>query len=249
MLKKFRRWLNYNPPGALSSKGWRLFKDEFKQKAPIRYWFTNEFYYSCILPIKWKYDKVTDWVRYRTYDRYHVVKTGKSPGYSDAREQILNVNFNILKDFVEIETAWRTRCFSGDLTFAERYIPLYRFFVDNRNPEVGLSHFKWAATLDDPSLPAHERSPAQAEAAREILVLYNWWVNERPNRKEAELPEYDDQGMGLMASLDEDFDRDAEDYKKFKDVMDDMRNLEDRWEDEDQEMLIRLMKIRQHLWT
>ncbi|MCX8169573.1 MAG: hypothetical protein N3D72_00615, partial [Candidatus Methanomethyliaceae archaeon] len=190
---RLKRWMGYNPPGALTSKGWRLFKNEFKERAPIRYWLTHDFKYGYIMPIKWKINRATDWIRYRTTRRYHIVDTGLVPGYYDNDSIILHVNFNILKDFVEVEQAWHHYCWSGlykNAGFYERHMPFYRLFFPFRRPDLGIQHLEWAATLDDPSLPPHERCDHQAVAAREILALYRWWTIERPNRKEIEYVEY-----------------------------------------------------------
>jgi len=251
---RFHAWLNFNPPGALSSKGWRLFRKEFKQKAPIRYWLTHDFRTSFTLPIKWKKDAILDWIRYRTYDRYHVINTGLKPSYYDVSHQILHVNFNLLKDFVEVEQAWRTWCWSDERRedkSINRFWPFSFFFRQNfRRPDIGIEHLKWAATLDDPSLPPHERCDHQAVAAREIMALYDWWVNKRPARKEIELPPYNDQGMDdLLACFDDDFDSDAEDFKAHREAMDQQNKIDEEWKKEDEEMLIRLMKVRESLWT
>lgn len=247
--RKFKAWMSYYPPGALSSKGWRLFEYEFKEMAPIRYWLSEIFYSKYILPIKWKYERVTEFIRYRTWDRYHIVGTGLKPGYHDVREQMLHVNFNMLKDFVEVEQAWRTYWWDdhSEKTWRQRHNPFFKMFF--RKPEYGIKHLEWSSTLDDPSLPPHERCDHQARSAREILAIYKWWVEIRPFRKELEYPKYSDQGGGILGSLDSDFDKNAEDYKAYQQVLETNSNLESSWNKEDNEMLIRLMNVRESLWT
>jgi hypothetical protein len=252
-LRKFTAWMNYSPPGAMSSKGWRLFEKEFREVAPVRHWIMKDFRRGFIYPIKWKYEAIKDWVRYRTTARYHVVDTGLAPGYRDTVSLMLHVNFNMLKEFVEVEQA-RSRYYWSDeyrntASWCEKYMPFYRIFFPFRRPDLGIDHFEWAATLDDPALPPHERSEQQAQDAREILVLYKWWAQERPARKEIEYADYDDQGFGILGSLDDDFDKEAEDYKKHKESMNARSIQEEEWEKEDQDMLIRLIKIRKSLWT
>lgn len=245
--------MNYDPPGALTSKGWRLFKKEYKERAPIRYWLMHDLKYSVFMPVKWKYEHISDWIRYRTYDKYHIVKTGLKPEYQDLQTIMLHANFNLLKDFVEVEQAWSRYCWSNEYkenaSFWEKYVPFYRVFFPFRNPEMGIAHFEWAATLDDPNLPIYERSDHQAEVSREILALYLWWVNQRPAREEAEYVSYDHQGLGDLAALDDDFDKNAEDYKIHVAAMDAASRQEDDWEKEDELMLIRLIKVRKELWT
>lgn len=244
--------MDYNPPGALSSKGWRLFRDEFKQNAPIRYWIKNDFRHAVTLPVIWKYEAITNWIRYRTYDRYHVVKTGLPPGYCGAETQMFNASFNILKDFVEVELAWHSYMWSDErksATFAEKHVPFYRVFKPFRSREWGLKHLDWASTLDDPNLPPHERCDHQARDAREIKELYLWWTDKRPQRKEVEAVPYGDQGLGIFSSLDDDFDRNSDDYKAFTSAMEQNDKLNEAWEAEDTEMFIRLVRIRKALWT
>lgn len=253
LFKRLKSWMRYDPPGALSSKGWRLFNDEYKKKAPVRYWIMHDLKYKAYMPFVWKYEKVSDWIRYRTYDRYHIVESGLEPGYYDVCTQMLHVNFNILKDFVEVEQAWSRYLWSGEYkeqaSWCEKHMPFYRRVFPFRSPEHGIKHFEWAATLDDPALPPHERCDHQAVAAREILVLYKWWVEDRPARKEIEHVPYDHQGKGILGCFDDDFNQDAEDYKAHKVSMDESSRQEEEWEKEDEVMLIRLMKVRKSLWT
>lgn len=246
-LRKISDWLDYNPPGALSSRGWRLFNLEYKENAPLRYWFRNDFRRKFIYPIKWKKDAISRWIRYRTYDRYHVIKTDLEPDYHSVATQMLHANFTLLKDFVEVEQAWMSH---RKRTWFQRTFYIYNRYTF-RNPQLGIDHFKWAATLDDPALPPHERCDHQAIAAREVLDLYDWWVNRRPARKDIFIPDYNKQGTGndILACFDTDFDREAEDYKAHVEAMDAQSALEDEWQEEDDAMLARLIKIRHQLWT
>ena len=248
---RFNAWMDFNPPGALTSKGWRLFRDEFKEKAPIRFWITHTFRYKVTLPVKWKIERVTDWVRYRTVDKFHVLNTGLPPGYADKDTLMLNVNFNLLKDFVEVELAWRERCWGEgekeDLNFVQKWVWCGRKISPYRNPALGIKRLTWEATLDDPALPPCEQSPEQARSAREQLELYNWWIN-RPLRKKINCGTYSEQGKD-MGPLDDDFDKDAEDYKAYQEKMELSQEQELQWREEDTEMLLRLVKIRETLWS
>jgi hypothetical protein len=165
---------------------------------------------------------------------------------------MLHANFNILKEFVEVEQAWSKYCWSGEHKSApwfERHLPLYWDFKEFRRPDLGLEYLEWASTLDNPALPPHERAEGQAKAARETLALYIWWTKTRPARKLLDTAEYNDQGLGILGCLDEEFDRDAEDYKAHSEIMAKNSTLEEEWSNEDEEMLIRLIKVRGHLWT
>lgn len=243
--------MRYSPPGSMTSKGWRLFEKEFKERAPIRYWFKHNFRRGVIYPIKWKYDAIRYWIRYRTYDKYHVINTGLTPGYYEIDRLMLHGNFNMLKDFVEVEQAIQTY-WSDDYknaSWCEKHMPFYRRFYPFRRPDLGIKHLEWASTLDDPSLPPYEQSPVQAAAARETLILYKWWVEVRPARKEIEHVHHDDQGLGMLSSLDDDFDREAPDFKAHVASMEASMEQEEQWIQEDTDMLVRLVKIRKSLWS
>ena len=251
--KKLASWLRYNPKAALSVKGWRLFNEEFKKNAPIRYYFNYKFRRDFIYPINRKYHAVRDWILYRTTHRYHFLNTGLKPGYYEIETKMLHVNFNMLKDFVEVEQAqigyWSSDEYKIKASWCEKYIPFYYKVFPFRRPDLGVKHFEWASTLDDPNLPLYERSEIQAIQAREILVLYKWWTEIRPYRKEIECVPYDDQGLGIFGCLDDDFNKEAEDYKAHIESMDKANKQDEDWKNEDEEMLIRLIKIRNALWT
>ena len=252
-IRKARAWMNYSPPGSMSSKGWRLFDKEFKERAPIRYWLKSGLIRRIINPIRWRYNGISDWFRYRTTHKYHIIDTGLVPGYYEIDTLMLHGNFNMLKDFVEVSQARHRYYWSDDYrdnsSWCEKHMPFYSVFYPFRRPDLGIAYLDWASTLDDPSLPPYEQSPSQAVEAREIKSLYLWWVKDRPARKEIEHVHYDNQGLGWLSSLDEDFDRDAEDYKAHVENMVQRDKQAADWEAEDQDMLIRLMKIRKGLWT
>jgi hypothetical protein len=256
MYKKLRNriknWVDWNPPTSLSTKGWRYFKKDFKETAPIRYWFKHSLQRKYILPVKYKYNAMKEWIRFRTHDKYHIINTGLSPDYYDIRTIMLHGNFNLLKDFVEVEQAWHHYCWSDNRQCAswfEKHIPFYRVFYKFRSAEMGVEYLNWAATLDDPTIPVHERSEDQAQSAIEILHLYRWWTVVRPGRKVVVTSDYNDQGLGILGALDTDFDRTADDYVRHQDAMAEKEIVEADWDAEDTEMLIRLMKIRRKLWT
>jgi hypothetical protein len=48
-------------------------------------------------------DDAWNWIRYRTWDRYHVVVTDMRPGYSDVDEIMFRACFALLRKYVEIE--------------------------------------------------------------------------------------------------------------------------------------------------
>lgn len=246
--KRFLKWMKYDPPGSLEADHWRIFNEEFKEKAPVRYFITS-IVPDFIRPVRGFFTRIKDWIRYRTINRYHVIDTGLAPGYYEISDKVLHGPFNLLKNFVEKEQAWASQCWSSTnkLTRIETLPFYYEFFYCK--PEIGIAHFNWAATLDDPTLPPGDRSEEQAKNAREVLALYTWWTETRPKRYiDEEGVTYSNQGFP-MGPLDSGFDRTAADYVAFTKWHNEEMDAEGRWIEEDTEMLIRLIKIRSSLWT
>jgi len=73
----------------------------------------------------------------------------------------------------------------------------------------------------------------------EILALYKWWKEERPSRKDPNeiIPDK------IIFDLP-----DGEREEMIK-ILEEARRIEDGYDREDEEMLIRLVKIRKHLWV
>ena len=255
-IKKFldtiSAWARYNPPGALTTEAWHLFDLEFKEKAPVRYFFHKQLPRT-YRPFIRKFDKAVWWLRYRTFDKYHIVKTELTPGYYEIETLMLHSNFNMLKDYVEIQLASIQYLFSEDReknNWKEKFIPFYNFFR-KYDQSYGIKALEFKMSLADPSLPPHARDDNEAAFGKEVYELYNWWVNVRPNRhlQKIPLPEYSDQNLGSMSIFHPAFDRNADDYVAFKDAYDTNGNMQNFWDTEDDIMLERLIKIRRRLWT
>lgn len=237
--------MNYNPPCALEIDHWESFNNEYKKNASIRYFIMNTLPHSIACrPLRKWLDKLKDYIRYRTYNRYHIVDTGLSPGYYEISEKLLHASFNLLKDFVEKEKAWMESY--EQLGYVAR-IPFY-YELLYRNSAAGIKYLEWESTLDDPLLANYQQAPQQAIAAREILALYTWWTETRPARITNEPPLYDFQGCDL-GPLNSRFNHDAEDYKKFIEWWEWHDASVEQWRQEDDKMLTRLGLIRHSLWT
>jgi len=247
--------MEFDPPYALDADGWEEFREKFKKEAPIRFFLTKRVG-RFFRRIKWRIERVWDWVAYRTTRRFHVVKTGLGPGYQDVVQTMLYTNFTMLVNFVECEKAWMQIVFDKD-AFKEhmgwrRHLP--RFLRPKfRNRELGLQNLDWEATLDDPDLPENERCPPQAETARKIKKLYLWWVDERPTRTDIPYPlnegdggSYDDPLRTLSTKWK---DENPGQSKAIREWGQKTRVMEDAWDAEDSVMLIELVKVRRSLWT
>jgi len=219
---------------ARSSNDWYEFKVYHKEHNPIRYFLNNEFEAMFIWPWSMRLERLTAWVQYRTTRRYHIINTGMKPGYADASERMLHVNFNMLKDFVEIEKAhmWTWH--------EEKGVP---------SKQPGVSHLVWEMGLEN-------EVNNQAKNAREQYELYDWWTNQRPYREEDATEEWDAYHTlkkEIYADDADNFFRDDKDTSELKFLqktwLEKSSTIETNNLIKDEQMLIRLMKIRQSLWT
>ena len=163
------------------------------------------------------------------------------------------------------------------LPFYKRNWP-FRHFTRFNYPELALTYLKWEASLtqdDDwfgyswriegePEAVAKERAENknygtptyQAAAAIEIMELYNWWKNIRPLRKdpldESGWSDYCDKQRekdGNDLSFLDHEDETPEEKEHVRAILDLSNKLEETQDQEDEDMMIRLIKVRQSMWT
>ena len=212
------------PDVARSMEDWDSFKEYHKKHNPIRYFLHHEFEPMFVWPITHRVKRVTDWIKYRTYKRYHIVDTGLEPGYYDTDTKMLHACFNMLKEFVEVEKAYHWNWMgANDLNL--------------KGKDAGIAHLAWEMTI-----PENE-SRDQAKNAREIYELYEWWTIERPNRQDP----WDLVDDTKREELNKDSRIDSR--EKYNELYGEHDKLLKQHEDEDDEMFIRLIKIRKALWT
>jgi len=258
-IRKLKSRLDLNKPHALQWGEWKVWHSTTKAERPFAYFITET------VP-----DKFDDFVKFftkpindlrygfrvRVFDRYHVIQTGLKPGYNDCDTRMMHGMFNLLVDFVEIEKAWMHVIWDKDERKKHQY-PWWSIgwthFKTFRNPQAGIANLKWEMTLDSPTIAPHERSPAQAQAAREIWEIYHWWKFARPARPDP----YDASGWTEHCELLRQQGKDLFDFgaetdeerTRGSDCLARCREIEEAYEAEDDKMLIRLIKIRKSLWT
>lgn len=254
-------------PEATTARGWREWEKKARETQPLAYWLNETAADWCKdvwRGIKKPFQDVRYGLRYRFLDRYHQIPTGLEPGYYDCDTRMLNGMFNLLVDFVEVEKAWMQVTWGGDKPARKKHpwwSKGWTRFKSFRDPEAGLRYLKWEMTLDSKFLKDYERSDRQALVAKEIWHLYDWWKNQRPNRpdphdasgwsalcaerRERQRAKGEDDVLGFLDFEDETPD----DRKRSRKCLDAIRKIEDGYDAEDEEMLIRLIKIRKSLWT
>lgn len=181
-------------------------------------------------PLEGFFDKLEDWLVYPADNLYWFAKDSLKPhnrlkiesldkSYCDPREKLLHASFQVLKDFVEQEKPFE--------------------------------HIDW------------DWSPEHKHAGDEIRALYHWWTVTRPGRPEPYAGEFigrryvEDEaeenhlkgGLGTVDEPGEPSARTGTVTPEFDEYLKMQGFLEDKQEEFDQTMLVRLAKVRLALWT
>lgn len=248
-----------------TSRGWRNWKRLARAQHPWRYWLAEEGLDLIQNFVNWPADRIND-IRYYINNRW-VTRTHCLTAHArdvprgewrDVGNRFLPCLFNELVDFVEIELAW-SNCRWNEETHRRYGMPWWRrWYRQWRSEEAAMEYLAWAKTLTNEEFleedQKHLAEPtAQALAAAEIEVLYRWWKYQRPQRPDP----YDASGWTAVWDRrreqhpdeilpEDETDEEREETRRCLDLLD---KLEQQYEQEDEDMMIRLIKIRQSLWT
>lgn len=268
---KLADWLRgTTSPTVGTSKEWAAYNKLAKNSHPFRYWLVETALDKaqdiwCYIPEK------LNSVRYYLNNRYTskthaLTSTLKRGQWHEFNTRLLHCSFDSFVDYVEIETAWSHVMWGSKEDRAKYNMPWWRgqwwtrWFLEWRSPEAGIAHLEWASTLkyDDQWIkkkdPLYGTPTPQAISAKEQWALYYWWKHVRPQRADV----YDYCGWTAYCNEREAANpegwlfEDAEskkDKKRSTALLEAMRKLEEQYASEDEEMLIRLVKIRDSLWT
>jgi hypothetical protein len=264
-----QRVFKIKKPYALEWGQWDKWRTETKRNQPLGYFVTETLPDLLEKPAEWFLDPIYD-LRYYVLNRWvtrsHALTAHKQhirPGeWRDLGDRFLPCMFSELVDFVEVELAWHNCVF--DPASRKKFSPPWwrRGWLRWRGwrcPESGLEYLNWASKLvcneDSGCDPAHAeygKPTAQALAAAEILDLYQWWTVTRPQRPDPyEASGWTELSTKLWESGDpfSDQRRSPEQQHEVRQSLDQMHLLEAEHAAEDQAQLIRLIKVRNHLWT
>ena len=265
---KFADWLRGTPKLKCgTSEEWDAWYAQAAKAHPIRYWIAEEGLDYLQRIVYYIPDKLND-IRYYINNRWvshsHALTAHPrdiQPGnWSDVGSRFLPCMFNELVDFVEIEQAWH-HCLWSDDARTEFEVPWYRKgwlrWRTWRCPEAGMEYLKWASTLTNKEFIEEgekEEPTYQANSAKEIIELYTWWTVTYRNRPDP----YDASGWSAYceasrAANNGKLSFGSKDNPELRAMSDashtKLREIEEAYEKEDEEMMIRLIKIRQSLWT
>ena len=254
-----------------TSEQWDDWTTAAQMKHNFRYWVAEEGLGHLQDFVTWPVRKIYDikyYINNRWVSRTHSLTAHPSdikPGqWCDVGNRFLPCLFNELVDFVEVETAWSHIAW-GDEKDRAKYDP--PFWASGwfrwrtwRSPQAGLDHLDWAMTLTnndwcEPDHLEYGKPTGQAIRAKEIKELYTWWTTVYPTRPDP----HDASGWsdyceaarlangGKLSWLGSDK---SPELKKMGDkALKLTTKIEAAYEKEDTEMMIRLIKARDSLWT
>jgi len=267
---KFADWLRGTPsPEAETSEGWSKWTKAAKTAHPVRYWLADEglrylenfFYYIPDRLYSVKYYINNRWVT-RTNSLTAHPRDIKPGEWCDVGNRFLPCLFNELVDFVEVELAWWQIAWCTDKKILAKYKP--PFWASGwfrwrtwRCPQAGLDNLAWQMTCDNTDYtpedsPYYGELTQQAHNAAEMLALYTWWTEERPKRVDPM------EASGWSAYCEQRWAKGRSFFDNLEDASDPadtdsmhtiMNELDAKYEQEDEEMMIRLIRIRNALWT
>lgn len=259
ILEQIKNKLALDKPLALQWHEWEEWEVQMKKERPLAYWLNEtvpDFFSDIRRSITRPFKDLRCWIRYRTFDKYYVIPTGLEPGYYDADTRLLHGMFQLLVDFVEIEKAWMHVVWSDDRR-KEFRVPWYSQgwfrFKNWKCKEAGLAYLNWECTLNSPNLLEEERCESQAQTAYEIIDLYKWWTEIRPNRPDPHdasgWTEYCEKRRESGRSFLDTRYESLEDENECRRLLDLTHKIEEEQYAEDTQMLTRLITIRRSLWT
>jgi hypothetical protein len=265
---KFADWLRGTAKlKAGTSEEWDEWTTTAQMKHSFRYWLAEEGLTYLQNFVNYPTDKLNDlryYINNRWVSRSHSLTAHPrdiKPGeWQDVGHRFLPCLFNELVDFVEIEQAWH-HCMWSDEAKTKFDVPWYRRgwlrWRTWRCPEAGMEYLRWAETLTNKEFlqEGEKEVPTyQAKAAKEIIELYTWWTVTYRNRPDP----YDASGwtaaceanrianggrLSFSAEKDPVLKKSSDKAHKL------LQKIEAAYEKEEEEMMIRLIKIRQSLWT
>ena len=208
-------------PHALEWDKWREYYADLKKRKPIRYWIAEELLSKLQNFLYYPFDL---WYSIRCYIRNRYI-TQTHVLKSDLKKgQWYDLDTRILHSlFNELVDYVEI-----ELSHLSKWDRKKKYkFKRGRCVEAAYDYFEWANNLTYSK--DYGKLTDQAIKSRKIKELYEWWTITRPNRDNP-----------LMSITKESHG------KKYYQLINDIEN---DYDNEDTEMLIELIKIRNSLWT
>jgi len=201
--------------------------------------------------------KISDffyWLRTHTIHRYHIINL-KQPkdapieyaydwGWIDRSEAIVLANFKLFCEFIEKEILpmhcvtrnQTSKRFEKNNKTWEEVEKIYSVENDPKKKDYKLSD----GTIEDFQ---YETELEDRKWKRELFAIYRWWKVTR-----IELCKKEDEAVSRWASSRSKNDKEWCGNKKSKKLLNECSELEDERLRQEEDMLIRIIKIRGSLW-
>jgi hypothetical protein len=262
---KFADWIRgTKKPTAETSAGWADWRVASEKKHRIRHWIAEEGL-DILQNIVYFIPDIIYSIKYALVNRFvtrtHALTSNlQKYKWHEMDSRIVHCLFDELVNHIEVELAAANYRFDEEARNKYK-VPFWGtgWFRTRtyRNKEAGIDYLKWAAALTcdetwgiEPGDEKYGEPTYQAIGAKEVLFLYNWWVNERPKRPDP----YDISGWSAYSEQRRanglGFEhRTEEERLTSQKLLEVLHKIEEDYDNEDEEMLIRLIKIRKYLWT
>ena len=271
---KFADWLRGTTKlKSGTSEQWDEWERRAKADFPVRWWLAEEGLDILQTIVFWPTDKlyaIKYYINNRWVTRTHALTAHPRDiprgEWRDVGNRFLPCLFNELVDFVEVELAWWQIAWADKDEKKKYNAPFWATgwfrWRTWRCPQAGLDNLDWQSKLRWKEDEVGDNHPSigeptpQAKNAQEILALYKWWTEVYPNRPdphdasgwsrycELKRQEFEGSGLGFMSESKNPETRALGDVALKK-----THEIEEAYEQEDEEMMIRLIKIRNSLWT
>ena len=274
---KFADWVRGTPKLKVGTGDeWGDWHKLAKSSHRVRYWIAEEALDNIQDFVTWPVRKIYDlkyYVNNRWITRTHSLtahpKDIRPGNWQDVGNRFLPCLFNELVNFVEVELAW------WHIAWDDEAKKKYQapFWASGwfrwrtwRCPEAGLNNLKWQMSLTigedwgiDKDHKDYGKPTHQAKSAKEVYDLYMWWTTVYPNRPDP----HDASGWSAYCEAKRELrDEDGEPYGFFSDrgetkemrkerdrALKLSRKIEEQYRKEDEQMMVRLIKVRDSLWT
>jgi hypothetical protein len=269
---KFADWVRGTKKlSAGTSEQWDEWTTTAQMKHNFRYWLAEEGLDILQKIVYWPIDtlySIKYYINNRWVSRTHSLTAHprdiKPGNWHDVGNRFLPCLFNELQDFVEVELAWSHIAWGSEEDKAKYAAPFwasgwFRWRVW-RCPQAGLDNLEWQRKLvhDDDYCKDEKyymKPTPQAVKAQEILDLYTWWTTTYRNRPDA----YEASGWTAVCEesrianggkLNWSGREKNPTLKKASDKAHKLlQKIEADYEKEDEQMMIRLIRVRHGLWT
>lgn len=251
-----------------TGKEWNDWTKQAKTSHPFRYWIVETAFSKVQDFVTFVPRKIND-VRYYVNMRYHTKShalTSNLPRgqYQDLGTRMIHCLFDEYINYVEVELAWKGVRWDSDTPFKPPFWQRHwwtRWLTEWRCSEAGIAHLHWEISLKNDDSWMDKDSidyglpTLQAIAAKEKLALYQWWKYVYANRPDPHDLSGWSEHCAIRRGDDDDHimmwgeDRTDEERDATRIILDKTQAIEKQYRDEDEEMLIRLIRIRERLWT